>query len=332
MMTTHSAPPLPTHNILITIPRTASNLVTQLLNLPAQPSIARHSRDGYFFLPALGYRYEHDTFGRPRDEWTEEEQDGIQAALQTSFDAWKTWIADAELEGKGTFIKEHVNWTIKAEPETQYLHRSPEDETSLSLNLTCIPDDFLLNKVRPTFLIRHPALTFPSLFRTARDNEGIDALLTESTAKAIRWEATYRWHITLYKFLVSSPAYPYPSHDLDIQYPIILDASDLANPDLVRKYAAAVGLDPQLVKFEWAAVSDQEQDRLGKVEARMKDTLLKSQGIVLDKLRKGAALNVETEAKKWIEEFGELLGKRLVGLVEEAMGDYEWLFERRVRV
>lgn len=49
----------PQHNILISIPRTASNLVTHLLALPSQPSILPHSREGYFFLPALSHHFEH---------------------------------------------------------------------------------------------------------------------------------------------------------------------------------------------------------------------------------------------------------------------------------
>lgn len=321
----------PTHNILFTIPRTASNLVTQLLNLPVQPSIIRHSRDGYFFLPALSYRYQHDTFGRPRDEWTGEEQKGMQYALQKSFDAWNDWVVAAEREGKGTFIKEHVNWTIEAEEESRHLYGEIDKKESVSLNPTCIPDAFLLDKVRPTFLIRHPALTFPSLFRTALDNEGQEALLTSSAEKATRWEATYHWHVTLYKFLIASKSYPSASHDPRIQYPIILDASDLAKRDVVCKYAEAVGLDPALVRFEWAAVSEQEQERLGKVEARMKDTLLKSNGVVLDKLQEVEAVDVEKEKEKWVGEFGEVLAKRLARLVEDAIRDYEWLLERRLR-
>ncbi|KAF1848825.1 uncharacterized protein K460DRAFT_364779 [Cucurbitaria berberidis CBS 394.84] len=320
--------PPPLHNILFTIPRTASNLVTQLLNLPAQPSISRHPRDGYFFLPALSYRYKHDTFSRAIASWTVQEQTGMRNALQTSLDAWKAWIDQAEREGKGTFIKEHVNWMIATDAESHYLHEGRKDgeESTIAHNPTCVPDVFLLNNVRATFLVRHPALTFPSLLRSALDNEGVDQVLEESTENAMRWEATYHWHVAVYKFLTSSP------RASNTHRPLILDASDLSNPDLVRKYAVAVGLDPELVRFEWDAVSSEEQERMGSVEARMKDTLLKSRGVVLGKLQSGDEVDVGRERENWSAEFGEVLGERLVRFVDGAMGDYEWLWDRRLRV
>jgi hypothetical protein len=52
----------PTHNILSTVPRTASLLAVHILNLPTQNSVTRHLSDGYLFLSALGYRWEHKTF------------------------------------------------------------------------------------------------------------------------------------------------------------------------------------------------------------------------------------------------------------------------------
>lgn len=320
------------HNVVFTIPRTASNLVTQLLNLPAQPNISRHSRDGYFFLPALGCRYELDAFNQTPEHWSEHDRHRMHEALQKSFDAWKFCVDEADNKSQSTFIKEHVNWMIALEEELRYLHDNKDVNEAIVRNPTCIPNSFLLDKVRSTFLIRHPALTFPSLFRTIIDNEGLDELEKVSTGNVIRWEATYHWHISLFKFLVASSSYPWQSHDPDIQYPIIVDASDLSNPELVRKYAAAVGLDPQLVRFTWNESSPEEREKMSKIEVRMKDTLLKSQGVVVDKLQEVMSLDLDKERTKWENEFGNVLGERLARLVNDAMADYTWLWERRLKV
>jgi hypothetical protein len=320
--------PPPIHNILFTIPRTASNLVTRILDLPNQPSISRHPRDGYFFQAALGYRYEHDTFGRPVEDWNKDEREGMQFSLQTSFNEWEKWVQGAELKGKGTFIKEHINWMIRSEVESNFLYGAKKGMVGYTGNPTCIPDTFF-NKTRPTFLIRHPAFVVPSLVRTALDNEGIDALITMSTEKIMRWEATYYWHVALYKFYVNqSMAYPCPSHEPNVTYPIVLDAADLSDNALVQRYAAAVGLNPKIVQFEWDATGE---EGLGKVEARMMDTLLKSRGVLRERLEKGRDLDLEMKKEEWMAEFGEELGGRVADLVEGAMADYKWLWQRRMR-
>lgn len=198
---------LPVQNILITIPRTASNLVTRLLNLPAQISILRHPQDGYFFIPALGYRLEHDTFRRDIGEWTDEEREGMTEALQVSFNAWEGWIKQASHVGKETFIKEHVNWMVRPEEQSWFLHNGDVPRREKPRNPTIAPDKFLLHDTRPTFLIRHLALTFPSLLRTALDNEGPDEVRTKSAEKMMQWECTYH-HMLLYTFLMASPCYP----------------------------------------------------------------------------------------------------------------------------
>lgn len=319
-----------THNILFTIPRTASNLVARLLDLPNQPSILRHTRDGYLFLPALSYRYEHESWSKPYEKWSEDEKDGMRVSLQNCYAAWSDWIAAANSASKGTYVKEHINWMIRPDVESSFIHDAESSGAGNILeNPTCIPDSFFLHTVRPTFLIRHPALTFPSLMRTAIDNEGVGALLTESTERSMKWEATYSWHVAVYQFLVASGSYPRATHDRNTMYPIIVDASDLSEPLFVRRYAAAVELDPDVVKFEWDV---EEQDGVGTVEARMMDTLMKSRGVLMEKLKSTAKLILEGDKRKWKNEFGEVLGGRVAQLVDDAMADYEWLWARRMKI
>jgi len=111
-------------NILLTIPRTATSLVIRILNLSNQRIIARHPEDGYYFLPALKQRYQHDTFSRPFKAWSDTETSGMKAVLQSCCDEWYKRIEDAEHAGKGT--KEHLNWMIEPEVESIYLHGGSE--------------------------------------------------------------------------------------------------------------------------------------------------------------------------------------------------------------
>jgi len=86
----------------------------------------------------------------------------------------------------------------------------------------------------------------------------------------------------LYKFLLASNQYPRQTSAPNVTYPIVLNASDLSNLKLVRRYAAAVGLDPDVVRFRW---DSKEQEGIATMEARKKDTLMKSKGVVLEKLK-----------------------------------------------
>lgn len=323
------------HNILISIPRTASNLVTHLLALPSQPSILAHPRDGYSFLPALSSRFKNSTFTRPLKDWSSEERAGLKEALSQSASAWETWIADAEREGKGTYVKEHVNWMVKSEIESAFLHPSSKASTDnppspppaqdldeKPANPTAVPDGFWKN-VQTTLLIRHPALTFPSLLRTAIDSEGFETVLGEESESVMRWECTFKWHVLLYKFLASLTFSSGPQ-------PLIVDASQVQDGVFVRRYAEAVGLDPSLVRTSWSAVPSSEQSKLHAIERRMKDTLLGSNGIVSSKLS-FQPVDTEAEKNKWRGEFGPVLADRLGTLVREATEGYEWLYERRWR-
>jgi hypothetical protein len=258
-------------------------------------------------------------------------------ALKESWEAWKQWSEKAEKEGKGTYVKEHVNWMLDPAVEFAFLHggevtakRLPEGlrDEDAEMNVTAIPDAWLFYRVRPTFLIRHPALTFPSLMRTAIDNEGVEEVLKAESAMVMRWECSYTWHVQLYRYLLASGSYPKESKVEGITYPIILDAADLKDEALVRRYAEAVGLDAEKVRFAW---QEGEKEDMGEMEARMKDTLLVSKGMVAGKLTGGGEMDIEAEKEKWRKEFGDVLTERLVMLVDAAMGEYEWLYTRRMR-
>lgn len=229
-------------------------------------------------------------------------------------------------------MKEHVNWTLLPERESGFLHgdadgvqkaggpRSPPEGG----NPTAIPNE-LWSRVTPTFLIRHPALAFPSALRTALDNEGLAAVRSAHSEGMMRVECSFRWHTQLYRYLVSLSS----SEDDGAaarRPPLIVDASQLADPDFVRRYAEHVGLEAGRVRAQWESVGGEEVEGMGKVERRMRSTLLASRGVLRGKLEGGLEGRGE-----WEREFGGVLAARLVRLVGEAVGEYEWLFERRWR-
>ena len=358
-----AAPGLLQHNILISIPRTASNLVTHLLSLPTQPSLNPHPRNGYFFLPSLSYRLSNSTFTLPISAWNDEKRTGMVEALQNSVSAWGAWVEEAEQQGKGTYVKEHINWTLKPYVESAFLHapnvstyqtlEAHSTATQQTSNPTAVPDAFW-TKLRVTLLIRHPALTFPSCLRTSIDNEGIAAVLSKESEVVQKWECTYRWHVLLYQFLVQQTrSTPDGGRDEVLQAPeeegekargssqagssqaprapLIVDASQLQDIAFVRHYASLVNLDPSHVRTQWAATSPEQQANIPPIERRMKDTLLSSSGILASKLD---SMNIDINAEKenWDAEFGKVLAGRLEKLVRDAMGDYGWLYERRLRV
>ena len=240
-------------------------------------------------------------------------------ALALSFAAWEAWVHDARDEGKGTYVKEHVNWMVQPRTEEVVLHGGGQ-RSQAGGNPTAVPGKFW-EGVRVTLLVRHPALVFASALRTAIDNEGMDVVMGDEGAAAMRWECTFRWHRMVHKFLGAQ------GHEV-----VVVDAEDLDNVELVRGYAVAVGLDPELVRFEWEAATGEEQGGLDRVERRMKDTILRSTGIVTGKLKKEDGINLDAEMYGWRNEFGVVLAARLMGLVEAAMADYEWLRERRITV
>ncbi|PSN72391.1 hypothetical protein BS50DRAFT_544907 [Corynespora cassiicola Philippines] len=331
----------PIHTLLFTIPRTASNLATQLLNLPSQPGIHRHPEDGYIFLPALIERFKHDLPGKSISDWTPSQKAALKEAFAQSFTSYTAFLATASAEGKSTYIKEHINWLLDPISETSFLDPSPTPTSPSTYflpehppgthpppkdpnNVTCLPDAFLLRDISPTFLIRHPALTFPSALRNALSNQGPDVVLAATQTQW--WECTYRWTRALWTFYAttSDSGFRRETRDPRVTFPIVLDAGDLGDEGLVRRYAEVVGLEGAKVRFGWEA---EGLEGVGRLEARMKDTLLKSTGVIGGKLRG----DLQREKEGWREEFGEVLAGRLEGLVEEAMGDYEFLRGVRFR-
>ncbi|KAK7398689.1 hypothetical protein QQX98_011931 [Neonectria punicea] len=319
---------------LLTSPRTASNLLVKMLNLDEQGVRPAHM-GGYFFIPATPKQFKLQE--KPMDTWTEEERTSLHNLHQECFDRLQDHIAEAEREGQKLFVKEHammlnspcfeaqqvygVTGDLPGEPKTLEM-RGVQHPSRSPLNLTILPDEFL-KTWNPTFLIRHPAMVLPSLFRTCLSDIEIDGF-KRAKKEPMAPEVTMKWFRTLYDF--------YTVHfEGDSHWPIVLDADDvMTNPALVSKYSELAGLDPSKVRFSWETASEDKLKKLHAAEQRMLSTINATDRI--DNSKVAGDVNIDEEAVKWRAEFGEEGGRRLEHWVRNAMPDYHFLYTRRLRL
>lgn len=330
---------------LLTYPRTCSNLLIQILALDQQPNVVTGKHGGYYFLPAAKQRWEMGLRAKHVGEWTLEEQKQLRQAYQDCFDKFTQDVDRAEAEGKILFVKEHCCFLSDPVAESRFLlgndniqeapwtvslpEKYGKKATRSEFNETVLPDAFLMTWL-PTFLIRHPALVFPSRYRTVLDLSGREAGSTEETGFALTM--TMHWSRTLYEW--------YEKHlnkseggvnGEAVSWPLILDADDiLTKPAVVAKFTEIIGLDPTKLRFSWSPATEEEKARVNSaIELKMRANLLASSGIIPGKSAKD--LEIDVEAKKWREEFGEEEGKRMEKWVRAAMPDYEFMKARRLR-
>ncbi|KNG80235.1 hypothetical protein ANOM_011376 [Aspergillus nomiae NRRL 13137] len=326
-------PSTPRRFYLITYPRTGSNLLVRMLGLDNQPHMrGGNDRGGYVFLPVVKLVTELGLRKKEVEDWTEEEIMQVRRSYQECFAEFQEYLDQASADECSVFIKEHVHFlidpttlskfTFRGTPKpswmVQHLPESCEEKAARFLrNQTILPDEFLRSWL-PTFLIRHPALAFPSLYRALLELEGTgnpceDEQLGEHCM-------TMHWTRNLYDW--------YVWQGNRAGWPIVLDADDImTDPGLVSEYCQLLGMDPSLLNSSWTPVSKQQLSHMDTFTKRYLSTLLASGGIVADKI--AGHIDIELEAKKWCSEFGERAGKRLERLVREAMPDYEFLKARR---
>lgn len=331
----------PRKNFLFTHPRTASNLLKRILNLSSQPNLIPDAQRDYYFISVLVHKGEK-LQNREISNWTPEELAGVIDVYQRCIESIDNVARESCSQGKDVFVSEHLNWLIEPIVEVRWIQadnanmdnvnslmieslKEPYGKERSQLNQTVFPDKWLMSW-RPTILIRHPALVFPSLYRTSVDTEGKEAASRDPRQAS---EMTWRWSRNLYDFYRQKYEQE-PSVEDGPQWPIILDADDLINdPGVVTQYCRIVGLDPDKLKYEWSAASQGDLTKMNPVKRRMLSTLSESTGIVKGKT--SAGLDIKEEAKKWKLEFGNQEGQRIETCVRAAMPDYEYLLETRLR-
>lgn len=141
---------------------------------------------------------------------------------------------------------------------------------------------------------------------------------------------TFNWARNLYSLYKDVIFKNTTTHDTEDVWPIVLEAeSVLCNPALIRKYCKLVGLEEEKLKFTWNAAAEGDDLLRNPVASRMSDTLNASTGLIKGKLT--TEIDLDVEAGKWREEFGEVVGEKIERWVRDAMPDYEFLKARGLR-
>ncbi|KXX82732.1 hypothetical protein MMYC01_200850 [Madurella mycetomatis] len=343
----------PRRLLLVSVPRTASNLLVKVLNIQRQPNALSNGKGGYFFHHAFMVATREALFKKPIEEWSDREKTEIRDAYQLCLDQLEERCAQAQRDNKIMFTKEHGFWFIN--PATMYSQRlGPErlepvkvegdlaeffrlrlpdavgpERTYSADNWTLFPDEYL-RMWRLTFIIRHPALAWPSLYRALLKVAKLGAVDDDGLKGASAANMTLTWTRKLYDWsMTQQPDTP----------PLIIDANDVIhNPDSVLRFCEAAGLDKNFVQFEWGGENDKNPtdgwDNPGmpidrQVAEIMLSTLEASKGLVKDKAP--TKVDIKVEAEKWKDEFGDDVAGVIEKAVWDAMPDYEYLWARRVQ-
>jgi hypothetical protein len=329
---------------LLSSPRTCSNLLVHMLALEDQPDVVFRKNNGYFFLPMINLKDRLRDRGKRVEDMTSDERKNMMDKYQECFNSLEELAQTAKDQGKIAFVKEHIYFmsepttmsqflaTESSTKETPWTVQIPpaygERATHSKLNKTVLPDEVLKTWL-PTFLIRHPALVFPSDCRTMLDVEGKKAAQLAELPLALAM--TYHWTRASYEWFAEDLKRSGFESTEEVMWPLVLDADDIiTTPDVVDRFAELVGLDPTKLRRQWSPATEKDLEQLPqKIARRMRDTLLASNGIMKEKA--AVAIDIDVEAKKWREEFGDDVGKLIEGLVRKAMPDYEFLRSKRLR-
>ncbi|KAJ5297787.1 hypothetical protein PENANT_c012G11545 [Penicillium antarcticum] len=337
--------------LLITYPRTASNLLVKMLSLDSQTAVVSNEKGGYFFWNAFMTGRATGLTYKPIEHWNVEETDQIQREFQKGVNELEDKHEIAKSAGKITFAKEHAQWFANPAEVAKHLsgqggpaslpfsievpYISSSNGAFSSNNLTILPDEYL-HTWTPTFLIRHPALAFPSFYRSMLDLENEGFAGPHERQPMLKLFSTLKWTRLLYDWYRQHGSDSSTKSGDNIHLPLLLDAQDVTNePAVVARYCELIGMDPTKLKFEW------NREALGKAahpdgaaqktpEEVMMATLNHSSTLLKEKTP--VAIDMVAEAEKWKNEFGEDIGKQMEEWVQSAMPDYDYLRARRLHL
>ncbi|KAJ5762116.1 uncharacterized protein N7511_005498 [Penicillium nucicola] len=338
--------------LLITYPRTASNLLVKMLSLNSQTAVVSNERGGYFFWDAFMTGRATGLTYKPVEQWNAEETDRIRREFQKGVNALEKKHELAKSEGKLIFAKEHIQWFLNPASITQYLsghdgpaklpfeieapHISSSEGIFSSNNLNVLPDEYLQTWT-PTFLIRHPALAFPSMYRSTLDLEKEGFADPRELQPMLKLHATLKWTRLIYDWYDQRGSNLSSANNDSRQSPILLDAQDVINtPEVVAKYCELIGMDPTKLKFEWnrevpedgSSLSDETAQKTP--EGVMMATLDNLSTLLKEKTP--TVVDIASEAQKWRKKFGEDIGRQMEDWVHSAMPDYDYLSARRLHL
>ncbi|KAJ5113927.1 hypothetical protein N7456_002461 [Penicillium angulare] len=347
----------PNRVLLVSIPRTASNLLVKVLNLPNQSNVHSNEKAGYFFYPGFVTAARGGYMEKPAEQWTNQEKEQVRATYQGCLDKIEECTSEAEEKNKMMFAKEHSFWMhppasfqkkITGVHNEEFFNtfrvNTPEKygstRTYSPLNETIFSDEYL-RSWQMIFIIRHPALTWPSFWRSMLkfSKEGIidEDEVQGGTTMA---NMSMRWSRSLYDWNL---------HQDRRHAPPILDAYDLIHsPEVVIKFCEQAGMNSTALQFEWNCQADDSDhwasaqkvkevatktgvdERHIRASHIMLNTLSHSSGLLKDKTPE--EVDISTEMVKWKAEFGDEVAGKIKKAVWDSMPDYEYMKARRVTV
>lgn len=357
---------VPSRILLMSCPRTASNLLTTMLSLPDQ-NVHTNRTGGYYFYDGYMSMVEDNRAYRPIEEWPAEEKGQVQAIFQKCFDSLEDYSTEAKKQGKMMFAKEHSYWITSPESFKELIYDTenaengtrngspainvqiPESygtsQTFSSKNKTFLSDEYL-RTWKVAFIIRHPALAFPSLYRAMLKTQDMGMLKPENFRSATDTNMSLRWTRMLFDWCEEQKAAATSEAEKRAREPVLLDANDVIhNPSTVARFCELTGLDASKLKFEWGNGNKEEPKASGNAESNgsatqteevkwdnaskaiMLSTLIASSGVVKEKAPE--TVDIAAEVAKWKEEFGKDGARAIEKAVLAAMADYEYLKARR---
>ncbi|KAI7231521.1 hypothetical protein KC330_g6384 [Hortaea werneckii] len=333
-MASNNSVPIPRRIFIFDNPRTCSHLFSKLFANHPELQLLYHP-----FLPAALYgpeRYQQKTkhcaaADEVQREWgtSEEFREWNVVTYESANRKLVEEIEAAERQNKSIFCSEHLNALMKQDRMLSHLRspnrnnpQIPPPAKPIPENPTNIPET-LLATFTPILLLRHPALSIPSSWRT---ESGIKKLDIDD--EDFYLQTTYRWSRDLFLYLLSR------STSSGWRKPIVIDAYDIVHRTgaLTGKLCGELGLDPAGVQEEWKQLPREQWPDHSVVVAYTKD-LLGSSGV-----DRGSGkpleenFDIEVETEKWKGEFGEEVGKKLRKCVEAEMADYEYLLSFKMEV
>jgi hypothetical protein len=335
----------PRRFLLVASPRTGSNLLLKILALEDQPNVATCKNGGYFFMPLVLLKQELRCAWKNVEQFSKDERDKIGIGMKRCFNELDQHIKCAISSGKLVFVKEHANFLTDPVAKTQFIYGEESvtqelpwmikgsDEvvqtTSRSIHNKTILSDEFLRSWNPVFLIKHPALSFPSFYRASVRADGQEFMNSIPGRRSCHMVMTMRWIRKLYDFyseyFTESKHQTVQANGDDI-WPIILDADDVIDkPAVLVKLCNLTGLDSGLLRYEW---EPSRQARPLWAQA-FRTTLDSSTRIIATKA--AGDIDIDEEVKKWKEEFGEEIGDMIEKYVRDAIPDYEFLKSKRLR-
>jgi hypothetical protein len=351
---TSASPATPRRLLLISVPRTASNLLLKILNIHDQPQFHTSPKGGYFFYPAFVSAAQNGHLAKSPEQWTQDDRQSVKKGFQECLETLEDESSVAQKNNKAMFTKEHAFWffnpaalhkmrtgcedpgffkDLRSEMPQAYgpSSWSPGNETVLS--------DEYMRSWQYAFIIRHPALAWPSMYR-AMVKIAKEGYMDEDGVKGSSLtNMTMHWSRMLYDWCLEQP-------DVSVAPPVV-DAHDLIHsPEIVYKLCEQTGLDKSALQFEWggkneqkksdnwaapeADADQQQRDLHNRAASIMLSTLEDSKGIVKDKAP--VSIDIDAEAAKWKVEFGEEIAQMIEKAVRDSMPDYEYLKARRITV